>query len=287
MSSARTRLRELAVMSTLFLEAFGQLSGTATIDSREEDLYSVFRERAELMHWVTTSSDRPLLWLMEEAEITADTDPFRIGWVQVGLGVGKIEAFVEPTRPSSDPVQGWAYAPLAVHRRAIEPALVLPALIQCFHDALRRFGVVELSSLQATASFMDADAQSCISYLVSVLNWFNTDLKAGAEAIVAFDQDLLEGGRVSELVSILQRRNTRPFEFSAFTPVPEKHMVSIPAETRPYHPIAPQSDTGVCVTLPEWTPSAAGWVLASVVDAARLINPDASNFALRLTRIQG
>lgn len=274
-------------MSTLFLEAFGQLSGTATIDSREEDLYSVFRQRAELMHWVTTSSDRPLLWLMEEAEITADTDPYSIGWVQVGLDVGKIEAFVEPARPSSDPVQGWAYAPLAVHRSDIEPALALPALVQCFHDALRRFGAVELSGLQATASFLDASEQSCISYLVSVLNWFNTDLKAGAEAIVEFDQDLLEGGRVSELVSILQRRNTHPFEFSAFTPVPEKHMVSIPAETRPYHPIAPQSDTGVSVTLPEWTPSAAGWVLASAVDAARLINPDASNFALRLTRVQG
>ena len=119
-----TRLRELAVMSTLFIEAFGQLSGTATINFREEDLYSVFRERAELMHWVTTSSDRPLLWLMEEAEITADTDPFRIGWVQVGLDVGKIGAFVEPARPSPPPVQGWAYAPLAVHRSDIEPALV-------------------------------------------------------------------------------------------------------------------------------------------------------------------
>ena len=72
-------------MSTIFLEAFGQLSGLATIDAREEDLHSVFRERAELMRWGTTSDDRPLLWSMEEAEITADTEPDRIGWVQVGL----------------------------------------------------------------------------------------------------------------------------------------------------------------------------------------------------------
>ena len=75
-------------MSTLFLEAFGQLSGMATIDSQEEDLYSVFRERAELMRWGTTSDDSPLLWSMEEAEITADTDPYRIGFVQVGLNIG-------------------------------------------------------------------------------------------------------------------------------------------------------------------------------------------------------
>lgn len=269
--------------TTLFLEAFGRLSGPATIDSREEDLHSVFRERAELMRWATTSNDHPLLWSMEEAEIAADTDPYRIGWVQVGLDVGNFE----PARPSSGPVQGWAYAPLAVHRRAIKPAIVLPALIQCFSDSLRRFGVVELSGLQVTASFLDADAQSCLGYLVSVLNWFNTDLKTGAEAIVAFDQNLLEGDKVSELVAILQRRNTFPFEFSTFTPVSEKHMVSIPVETRPYHPISPQSDMGVFVTLPEWTPGAAGWVLASVVDAARLINPNATDFAVRLTRVQG
>ena len=269
--------------TTLFLEAFGRLSGPATIDSQEEDLYSVFRERAELMRWATTSNDRPLLWSMKEAEITADTDPHRIGWVQVGLDAGNFE----PARPPSGPVQGWAYAPLTVHRSAIEPALVLPALVQCLDDALRRFGVVELSGFQVTASSKDADTQSCLGYLVSVLNWFNTNLKAGVEAIVAFDRDLLDGDKVSELVAILQRRNTHPFEFSTFTPVSEKHMVSIPVETRPYHPIAPQSDAGVFVTLPEWTPSAAGWVLASVLDAAQLINPNASNFAMRLTRSQG
>ena len=285
MPPAWSRLRRLVVMSTtLFLEAFGRLSGPATIDSREEDLHSVFRERAALMHWATPYNDHPLLWSMEEAEITADTDTHRIGWVQVGLlDVGNFE----PSRRSSAPMQGFAYAPLAVLLSDIEPALALPALVQCFDDALRRFGVVELSGLQVTASFGDGEAQSCIRYLVSVLNWFNTNVKAGAEAIVAFDQHLLGGDKVSELVATLQRRNTYPFEFSAFTPVSEKHMVSIPAETRPNHPVAPQSDTGVFVTLPEWTPSAAGWVLASIVDAARLINPDATEFAVRLTRVQG
>ena len=218
MPSACPRLRRIALMSTtLFLEAFGRLSGPATIDSREEDLYSVFRERAELMRWATTSNDRPLLWSMEEAEITADTDLHRIGWVQVGLDVRNFE----PARPPLGPVQGWAYAPLTVHRSAIEPALVLPALVQCLDDALRRFGVVELSGFQVTASSKDADTQSCLGYLVSVLNWFNTNMKAGVEAIVAFDRDLLDGDKVSELVAILQRRNTHPFEFSTFTPVSE------------------------------------------------------------------
>ena len=264
---------------TLFLEAFGQLSGPATIDSCEEDLHSVFRERAELMRWATTPRDRPLLWSMEEAEITADTDPCRIGWVQVGLGIGPVE--LPNTPANSDP--GWVALP--TRQRSTDPVLALPALVQCFDDALRRFGVVELSGIQVTASFLDPDARSSISYLVYVLNWFNTNLKAGADAIIAFDQDLLGGNEVSELVATLRYRNTYPFEFSTFTPVSEKHMVRIPAEA-PYHPVAPQSDAGVFVTLPEWTPSAAGWVLASVVDAARLINPDRTDFAVRLTRIR-
>ena len=264
---------------TLFLEAFGQLSGPATIDSQEEDLHSVFRERAELMRWAATPIDHPLLWSMEEAEITADTDPYRIGWVQVGLGVGSVEILSTPTNPSP----GWASSP--TRRRSTDPVLALAPLTQCFSDALRRFGSVELSGFQVTASGLESDAQSCIGYLVSVLNWFNTRLKTGTEAIVAFDQGLLGGNTVSELIAILKRRNTYSFEFSTFTPVSEKHRVKVPVET-PFHSVTPPSEIGVAVMLPEWTPSAAGWVLASVIDAARLINPDASNFAVRLTRVR-
>ena len=266
-------------MSTIFLEAFGQLSGLATIDTREEDLHSVFRERAALMSWAATSNDRPLLWSMEEAEITADTDRYRIGWVQVGLDIRPFEALSTPTNP----VPGWAALPM--RRRSTKPAMALPALVQCLSDSLRRFGDVELSGFQVTASFIEANAQSCLWYLVAVLNWFNTDLKAGADAIVAFDQDLLGGHNVSELVTTLQQWNTSPFEFRTSAAVPEKYRIKVPVET-PYHPVAPQPDIGVLVTMPEWTPSAAGWVLASVVDAAQLIEPDVSNFAIRVTRVR-
>ena len=266
-------------MSTIFLEAFGQLSGMATIDSQEEDLHSVFRERAELMSWAASSNDRPLLWSMEEAEITVDTDRYRIGWVQVGLDIGPFEALSTPTNP----VPGWAALPM--RRRSTKPAMALPALVQCLSDSLRRFGDVELSGFQVTASYIEANAQSCLWYLVAVLNWFNTDLKAGADAIVAFDQDLLGSHEVSELVATLQQWNTSPFEFRTSAAVPEKYMNKVPVET-PYHPVAPQPDIGVLVTMPEWTPSAAGWVLASVVDAAQLIEPDVSNFAIRVTRVR-
>ena len=177
--------------STLFLEAFGQLSpGTNLIDSEDEDLYSVFRARSELMSWSSTLIPRPpLLWDMNEAELTAGTDASRIGWVQVGLDVGDFE----PTTVPSAPVRGYGYAPLGVRRSAAEPAMALPALVQCFDDALHRFGVVELSGLQVTASYLEPSTRSGASDLVSGLNWFNITSNARVDALIAFDQELLGG----------------------------------------------------------------------------------------------
>ena len=65
--------------------------------------------------------------------------------------------------------------------------MLLPALIQCFDDALRRFGVVELSGLQVTANFLEPRTRSCTGDLVSMLDWLNTTLKA-AEYAVLYEQ---------------------------------------------------------------------------------------------------
>ncbi len=280
-------------MLTLFIEAFGQLSGLPTIDCEEEDLYSVFLERSQLMGWgAPSSSERPLLWAMEEAELTADTDPYRIGWAQVGLGVGPIDvrradvrrADVRRVPAASRPGwSGWYGSP--IRPRSTDPVLALAPLVQCLNDSLARFGVVELSGLQVTASGPETDTGSCLRYLVAVLNWFNTDLKARADVIVAFEQDLLGDHDVSELVASLQWRNTGSFEFRSVVDVPEQHMVKVSTGTH-FHPVRRGgSDQGVFVTMPEWSPSAAGWVLASVIDAARAIEPDVSSFAVRVTRV--
>ncbi len=185
-------------MPTLFIEAFGKLSERTDlpiIDSEEEDLHSVFRERAELMSWASRSSDRPLLWAMEEAELTAGIDTSRIGWAQVGLGVGA----VEPVEPPTVPRSGWSALP--IRRRSTEPVLALPALVQCFSDALCRFGVVELSGLQVTAISLETGTVSCAGYLASVLNWFNITSKSRVDAVIAFDHELLGGHAESELVA--------------------------------------------------------------------------------------
>lgn len=133
---------------TLFLEAFGQLSRdtslTGIVSEEKEDLYSIFNARANLMSWATTASARRRveIWDMNEAELTAGTDASRIGWVQVGLG-----EVVEPgTLELPTPIPGWASLPVLQHS-AVEPPMALPALIQCFDDALRRFGAVELAGV--------------------------------------------------------------------------------------------------------------------------------------------
>ncbi len=280
--------------SLLFVEAFGQLLRDANLEGivseEEEDLYSVFRARAELMGWSTTSArGRPLLWGMNDAELTAGVDPSRIGWVQVGLAeVGDVVPTRVPSAPGQ-PVQGYgyyAYAPSGVRRREVEPAVLLPALIQCFDDALRRFGVVELSGLQVTANFLDTRTQSYVNHLVSGLNWFNTTLKGKAEALIAFDQELLGGHTEAELVSSLRRRNTGSFEFGPVAAVPEQHSVKAGVEA-PHRYISPaHSGLGVSVVLPEWTASAAAWVLAIVIETARASAPDVSNFAVRVTRVR-
>ena len=250
-------------MSTLFVEAFGELSRDANLRGmileEEEDLYSVFLKRAKLMGWLTTPEGHSKLWAMEEAELTNDAP--RIGWGQVGLNVG-----------DSAPT--------------IEPAEVLPALIQCFDDALRRFGVVDSSGYQVTVRSLVAPVYDCrvYWYLGSVLNWFNVDGKAAADAIVALDQGLLRDNDVSNLVAGLQWRNNGTFEFRSVVDVPEECMIEVTTETS-FHPVFPQSHQGVLVSLPEWTPSAAGWVLASVIDAARALESDTSRFAVRVTRV--
>ena len=272
-------------MSTLFLEAFGQLSpGTNLIDAEEDDLYSVFRARAELMGWSSTTIPRPrrpMFWDMNEAELTVGVGASRIGWVQVGLDVGDLE----PARVSPAPVTGYGYAALGVRRRPIEPAMVLPELAQCFDDALRRFGDVELSGIQVTAYDLDPKARSPAGDLVSALNWFNTTLKRKADALIAFNQELLGGQTEAELVAGLQWRNTGLFEFGPVVAVPEQHSIKASFEW-PERAISPvRSGLGVSVMLPEWTASAVGWALATVIDAARAGAPDVRNFAVRVTRV--
>ncbi len=247
----------------LFLEAFGQLSrypDRKGIVAGEEDLYSAFDGRAESMGWSTTSksrSPRPVFWSVHEAELSAGHGTSRIGWVQVGLETD------------------------------VAPALALPPLIQCFDDALRRFGVVELSGLQLTASYLQAGTESSMRDLASPLFWFRLALGPRANALIAFDNGLLQGRSEAEFVASLPRMNggLGLFEFGPLVPVPPRHSIAVPGEA-PIDVALSPARLGVSVELPEWSASAAAWVLAVVIDKACAGGPGTRNFAVRLTRVQ-
>lgn len=239
-------------MPTLVVEAFGELEsgvGMPLTSDDAEDLYSLFTARAELMGWSTTGGRRrPLLWGMNDAALTVGADGARIGWVQVGLQDG------------------------------VEPVLALPALIQCFHDALGRFGVVDLSGLQVAGSELQS-ARSCAADLISGLNWFNAAPHAKSSAVIVIDDQSLEGRTDTELVASLQRLNTGGFEFG-----PQPTMAHHQASETPDRsiPISDHSRLGMSVTLPEWSATAVAWALAIVIDTAGAGGPGLRSFTARL-----
>ncbi len=79
----------------------------------------------------------------------------------------------------------------------------------------------------------------------------------------------------------LQRRNGEdaPFEFGDTIAAHGR----LNFKTSSYR-ASPQLDTGVSVKMPEWTPSAIGWTLAEVIGVARSIEPNSSDFVLRIAR---
>ena len=245
----------------IFIEAFGSLSAALNlegiIDDEEEDLYSVFRARSELMSWygADRTTRRAMAWYMHEAELTPGGAGSRIAYAQVGLAFDGCDL-----------------------------ALRLPALVQCFDDALRRFGVVDVSAFQVTADALDPYPESCLGDLLSSLNWFTTVLKARENALISFDREMLGGHTEEELFSRLQRWSGIPFGFGSVVAVPKEHMIRRASETPSISMYA--SDLGLPVTLPEWSASAAGWVLAIVIDQVRVLTPDVDNFVIRIARVK-
>jgi hypothetical protein len=244
------------VTETLFLEAFGRLLRDPKLPgivSDDEDLYSVFKSRAQLMSW-SDKPDRRLLWGMNEAELTGEIDESRIGFVQVGLEKG------------------------------VDPSLVLPAFAQCFDDALRRFGALELSGLQLTCSQLQPRMGSFAWNLVSGLNWFNAASTTRANALIVWENNLLGALTGSDLLSTLYGLNTGTFRFGPLTPVPEEHTINVPTETPNARIPHVGSDVGMTVILPEWSASAAALVLAMVIGAACANRQDVGNFTVRISR---
>ena len=265
MSRIYTSFGPAVTNTTLFLEAFGQLTpGTAVINAEEEDLHSVFRARAELMSWSSQSHTRhSVLWNMHEAEVTAGSADSRIGYAQVGMD---------------------GHDPHFLHRYAIDPGRALPALSQCLDDSLRRFGTVTLAGLQVALHDLRPLAPDSVIDYVSPRNWFNLASLTGAKAHIAFDHAWL-GDRIGELPDRFP--NPGPFEFGPVVTLPAPHRIQGQAENYFVRNLEAAS-LGLAVTLPEWSASAAGWALALALYTTRTVLwPEAPRHcAVRVTRVQ-
>lgn len=299
---------------TFLLEAFGQLSpgsNLSGIDSGEERdglFHRVFEARAELMSWSTgwDLNRRPLLWNMYDAGLTDETDASLIGWVygelsslvDINEAVPDLRNLPRITKPEQREPEaipegtnaGWATVPMPprYNKTTVEIPLALPPLVQCFDDALRRLGAVEVSGFQATwyGAHLGPSDRSSQGHPVSGVSWFDISPQAAADALITFDSRLLGGHTEGDLVTCMRRWRTGAFEFGPPVAGPGQHQVRVPdSSPRPDTPLEP-SGLGIPVRLPEWTGSAAGWALARVVFAARDLAPDVEDFAVRITRAQ-
>jgi hypothetical protein len=190
---------------------------------------------------------------MHEGELTPDAGA-RIGFVQVGLETD------------------------------VEPVAALPPLLQCFDDALRRLGEVDVSGWQLTARYLPPCAGSAIWDLASGLGWFAAAPGPRAQAVITFESGLLGGQDESEFGVRLQRLAADSFTFGSRVPAPPELAVDTTLGAYPDAPLTP-SDWALPATLPEWSASAAAWALATVIDIARTANPATTDFAVRLSRV--
>ena len=231
----------------IFVEAFGRfLSGG---HYTEQDLYSVFRARSVLMGWYTPpqhgpSPISPVFWEMHEADICEQNDALRIATAQVGLEAG------------------------------VPIVIVLPALIQCFDDSLRRFGAVELSGYQVTASEIGAEQESRLGHFVQMTNYFEMSEQSTEATLVAYE--LGEGPR-SQLATKITILNTGPFRYQGTAYTPGR---GAPSEMSP----RPEGGRRECLKLqlPEG-PDAAGWAMAAVWDALLSLSPGTTAARVSLT----
>ena len=129
---------------------------------------------------------------------------------------------------------------------------------------------------------------ACTWFLVYVLGWLNLDVRERVGAVVHFDQGLLGDHDVSTLVACIEQGNNGVFEFRLIDEVPVEARIRLDSSFVVHsHILSPTQhpSQGLLVSMPEWSPSAAGWVLARVIDAAHTLGSNPSKYAVRISRV--
>ncbi len=271
-------------MAQFYVEAFGQLDRESSAESLiledgENDLINVMDSLGEMLGWSGhDETDRPLLWELHEGDVAPGRDDDCIGWINVSVGFGR----PVPSKPTPPPPPGGKrYANAGWHRRSWDPALVLPALIQCFHDALSRFGAVELTGIQIFGTGFDPR----VDRFSASPNWFNIGPAERTRAIIAFDEGLLGGPIEPQAIADHLTVNTGQFRFGPPVDLPEEYSIGRKRDQWPFMMSVSPHEKGLAATLPEWTPTAIGYALGQVTELAAKIDPTPENFVVGITRL--
>lgn len=295
----------------LVVEYFGRLLPSATlapIDAAEEDLHSVFRNRAGLMGWLSDSDDQPSrLWAMEEAELTPGDPQGRIGFVQVGVDPGQAGGAAPPPilteaaavdlgiAAQGSPAVYLGYLPPA----SIDPIGAIPPLIQCVDDALHRFGDVDADAVQLTGRFLPPRAESAELQRHAYTGWFTVAPGTpSVPAVLSVECALAAAPHAGLLRPRLTWAWDGPFRCLPLPQPPPDCRVQLLNDwqlgVRFGEPARPdQLRLAFRVDLPEWTPAAVGWVLMGAADAVlsyagggrALQGLPACDFSARVTRL--
>lgn len=218
--------------------------------SAEEDLYNVFLGRSALMGWSRMgSSDSPripLLWGMNEAELTPDVRN-QIGFVQVGLDHGL----------------GMAIAPL----------------VQGTDDSLRRFGEVAVAAWEVTAIDIARGQASNLFDLIEASSWFPRSAHGPVGSVVTLAVDRGDEQSAADILKDLNLNSGPPFDFGPLVDASADRAVG-----RDWPPIRwVARDTGIAVTTPDWSPGAVGWVAARVADSALSLDSPPRHLSVRVS----
>ncbi len=271
-------------MAQFYVEAFGKLDRDIgvvplNLDDGTEDLLSVFDSLGETMGWSGHGgTDRPPLWELHEGESTPGRDDHCIGWINVSVNFGpRVQSKPMPPPPRG----GLRYESAGWHKRSWDPARVMPPLIRCFHDALSRFGAVELTGIQVFGLGFDPR----VDHFSPDPNWFNINPAERVHAIVTFDEGLLGGPAEPQTVAEALTATDGQFKFGPLVELPREDPIARKRDQWPFMMSVSPHEKGLAATLPEWTPTAIGYALGQVTELAARIDPTPENFVVGITRL--
>ena len=194
---------------------------------------------------------------MEEADLCEQNDAPRIATAQVGLEDG------------------------------VPIVIALPALIQCFDDSLRRFGAVELSGYQVTASGLEAMQESWLFqlyqmpnylfHLSQMTNYFEVSHRSTEATMIVYE---LAKEPELQLVTELEKLNTNPFGYQRTAHSPGR---DAPSEMELRSKVG--MNEYLRLSLPEG-PDAAGWAMALALDAILTLRPRTTDARVSLTYVE-